>query len=434
MKIRFYIFGIVCVFLTCSFASAEWARFSDYENNGGCGFDTCDTDADCNAGQCHFCDLSSGTNGHGICKKGSTYDGKDYDTYEKCKCVSRKREWATTENKCCPKGEYNSDGHCCKKDNNDDTKTEIWCETAQKCQSKKESCCSDAKDGTDVNGTMTEACCKAANGSWSNATCCSTAKDGKDIQGTFTEACCKAANGTWEDNKCSFNKCADGEYWDTSDEAKNYTGNSYTHVSGVGACCPETYWNKTYKVCCYGPYSRWTNKRTGTCAKLDCEAQQDDAYFTYHWDTSQNAKDSTYGTTEGACCNTWNKSANECCSTSHPTQNAWSYQRTTGCAKADCISKGYVWDTSAGAKKAEDGTSEGACCSNWINGECCSGEWNHWDGSKISTNCCINNYNHSKIPNSGRVCHTDYNDAVCISSRDSCADFGWHQMCTLVLE
>ena len=113
MKIRFYICGIVCVFLTCSFASAEWARFSDYENNGGCGFDTCKTDKDCNDGQCHFCDLSSGTNGNGICKKGSKYDGEDYGSYEKCKCVSRKREWATTENKCCPKGEYNSDGHCC---------------------------------------------------------------------------------------------------------------------------------------------------------------------------------------------------------------------------------------------------------------------------------------------------------------------------------
>lgn len=113
MKIRFYIFGIVCVFLTCSFASAKWARFSDYENNGGCGFDTCDTDADCNAGQCHFCDLSSGTNGHGICKKGSKYDGKEYGSYEECKCVSRKREWIENTKTCCPKGEYNSDGHCC---------------------------------------------------------------------------------------------------------------------------------------------------------------------------------------------------------------------------------------------------------------------------------------------------------------------------------
>ena len=262
MKIRFYIFCIVCTCLTYSPASGKWAKFSDYSNGVGCkGY--CTQDSDCNDGQCHVCDTKS----H-ICKKGSKYDGKDYDTYEKCKCVSRKREWATTENKCCPKGEYNSDGHCCKKDNNDDTKTEIWCETAQKCQSKKESCCSDAKDGTDVNGTMTEACCKAANGSWSNATCCSTAKDGKDIQGTFTEACCKAANGTWEDNKCSFNQCPDGYVWDTSDEAKNYTGSTYKHVSGQGACCPESYWKNG--VCCYRSrgssyISPWTNGVTEAC-------------------------------------------------------------------------------------------------------------------------------------------------------------------------
>lgn len=251
MKIRFYIFGIVCVFLTCSFASAEWARFSDYENNGGCEFDRCDTDADCNAGQCHFCDLSSGTNGKGICKKGSTYDGKDYDTYEKCKCVSRKREWATTENKCCPKGEYNSDGHCCKKDNNDDTKTEIWCETAQKCQPKKESCCSDAKDGTDVNGTMTEACCKAANGSVTSYGCCSASGDGKDVKGTFTEACCNAIGGTLKNNECSFN-CA--QFYTAAccraDDGAPYKNNTFCCLPPYvvsGDCC-------TYRD---GPLAGW---------------------------------------------------------------------------------------------------------------------------------------------------------------------------------
>ena len=107
MKIRFYIFCIVCTCLTYSPASGKWAKFSDYSNGVGCkGY--CTQDSDCNDGQCHVCDTKS----H-ICKKGSKYDGKDYGSYEKCKCPSRKREWATTENKCCPKGEYNSDGHCC---------------------------------------------------------------------------------------------------------------------------------------------------------------------------------------------------------------------------------------------------------------------------------------------------------------------------------
>ena len=61
--------------------------------------------------------------------------------------------------------------------------------------------------------------------------------------------CEENQKGTWEDNKCSFSPCPDGYVWDTSDEAKNYTGTE-THVSGVGACCPETNWNTTYNVCC----------------------------------------------------------------------------------------------------------------------------------------------------------------------------------------
>ena len=384
MKIRFYIFSIVCVFLTCSFASAEWAKFSDYENNGGCGFDTCQTDAQCNAGQCHFCDLSSGTNGNGICKKGSEYDGKDYGSYEKCKCASRKREWATTENKCCPKGEYNSDGHCCKKDNNDDTKTEVWCEITQKCQSKKESCCPDGSvwdtsdEAKSYNGHEGECC-------WENdwkkneygAECCSYIPIGNKWNSQKTPVCEKAY-------------CIDTKgTWDTSEGAK------YARTT-EGGCCPNGMWkqNEYGTECCTNKRNHWwTNVVTPTpvCAKAYCDK------YKGIWDTSEYAKKNTdNGTSEGACCidsdyGTWteNEYGTECCQGDN---NRWMQTKTPVCAKASCAKQGKDWDSSNEAKASLYGTSAGACClSIWTGTECCSvsrgRSSNAWTG-EITAACC----------------------------------------------
>lgn len=313
MKIRFYIFGIVCVFLTCSFASAEWARFSDYDNDGGCEFDRCDTDANCNAGQCHFCDTKS----H-ICKKGSKYDGKDYDTYEKCKCVSRKREWATTENKCCPKGEYNSDGHCCKKDNNDDTKTEVWCEITQKCQPKKESC------------------------------------------------------------------CPDGSVWDTSDEAKNYTG-AETHVPGEGACCPETNWNTTYNVCCNMTLSFWEHDYNITCAEAWCKK------LNGSWDTSDDAKNYESATVPGggSCCVGSAHMVDQICCTQKHTTKYWTKEVVEQC----CAGTWLYESTCTNIVAQQYCGSNGCCCPTWdssfktVGNTCCNGTQDYFLG-KITETCC----------------------------------------------
>ncbi len=537
MKIRFYIFSIVCVFLTCSFASAEWAKFSDYENNGGCGFDTCQTDAQCNAGQCHFCDKSSGTNGNGICKKGSEYDGKDYGSYEKCKCASRKREWATTENKCCPKGEYNSDGHCCPtskffneiiwnpKSNRCDKckgvgEGELTCgdteDTVFKCQNGSlvhvETCldvgtahrkcengkcvcsapptcdkgrvlnadtcqcecpkdkpfwngssctnreCETVGDCTSIFSDAVEAClrcennqCKIKTGNicstdgyvvqtctadgkispvsrpcddnkkcvngecvcdtehpmckvgetkcsedeksalecvtdtdkdncptWLTHNCagekgtgkcvdgkceyddctpgetrcapdfpeyaiqtcddtkkwggitfrenkCFVCKDGKFENAYATEDAqkeceCQAKNLKWCPNtkSCSLENgecpsCSAGEVWDTSDEAKAYTGSSYTHVSGVGACCPEIATHSDESGCCSWFQNFWTGIKTENCAKTWCKSKGGT------WDTSDNAKSYNAYNKEnhipdvGGCCDATMVDG-ECCS------------------------------------------------------------------------------------------------------------------------
>ena len=404
MKIRFYIFGIVCVFLTCSFASAEWARFSDYENNGGCEFDRCDTDANCNAGQCHFCDLSSG--GNGICKKGSKYDGKDYGSYEECKCVSRKREWIENTKTCCPKGEYNSDGHCCKKDNNDDTKTEVWCEITQKCQSKKESCCPDGS----VWDTSDEA--KNYTGSETHVpgegACCSTENWKENASGT---ECCWGTYNYWDREKqtlvCTHAVCERGEeyngHWDTSDAAKAYKEDAYMHVLGEGACCPppSSNWKQNEygtECCSYTPIGNmWNRQKTPVCEKAYCI----DTKGT--WDTSEDAKYAR--TTEGGCCPNGkmkqNKYGTECC---NDQRNHWRTNVVTltpVCAKAYCDENNGTWDTSEDAKNNTDyGTSEGGCCINsdygatWTKNEygaeCCKGSSNRW--TDTNTSVCAKAY------------------------------------------
>ena len=302
--------------------------------------------------------------------------------------------------------------------------------------------------------TTTEGCC------WNDEMCQNRNNDkclrctnqsetivGTCVQKDDYEKCsCEANQGTWEDNKC--NRCRAGEVWDTSDEAKNYTGNSYTHVSGVGACCPE---NATYSDesgCCHRTSNVWTNTQTTGCAKAYCISQGND------WDTSDEAKNSSEGTSEGACCPhvAWNGTT--CCSgysnkwTGKPTQvccekyeygGSWlstvvnadsyycgetgcccigSYRRLEGnqcCDYTTSPSRAYdlftkkrtatccnaakgVWDTSNAAIQSTIGTPEGACCpnDNWTGTECCrksqEGKWmaqNDWS-NEITPGCCAN--------------------------------------------